>query len=137
MEVKSKRAFRLRLRGSVGTSVLMLLRTLHTMEPGNPSPGVNLMLRFQCSLMQLEIINSSNSRDQHSREPRRDSIHQRSTDRAKVVLHSVAAFNGLALRKLGELVLATDVFGFRVLNDEVGGEHARCDFTAVAAVADK
>jgi hypothetical protein len=137
MTAKSKRAFRLRLRGSVRTSVLMLLRTLHTMEPGNPRPCVNLMLRFQRSLMQIEIINSSNPRDQHSREPRRDSVHQRSTDRAEVVLHSVAAFDSLVLRELGELVTATDMLGLGILNDKVRCEHARCDFTAVGAVADE
>jgi hypothetical protein len=137
MTAKSKRAFRLRLRGSVRTTILMLLYTLRTMEPGNPRPRVNLNLRFQCSLVQIEIINSANPRDQHSREPGRDSVHQRSTDRAEVVLHGVAAFDGLVLRELGELVTATDVLGLGVFDDEVGGEHACCDFTAVGAVADE
>jgi hypothetical protein len=137
MTAKSKRAVRLRLRGSVRTSVLMLLRTLRTMEPGNPRPRVNLMFRFQCSLMQIEIINSSNPRDQHSWKPRRDSVHQRSADRAEVVLHGVATFDGLVLRELGKLVTATDVLGLGVLDDKVRCEHARCDFTAVAAVADE
>ena len=54
-----------------------------------------------------------------------------------MILHGVAAFDGLALRELGELVAAAHVRRFGRLDDEVGGEHRGGDFAAVAAVADE
>ena len=52
-----------------------------------------------------------------------------------MVLHDVATLNSLALRELGELVTATDVFGLGGQDGEVAGEHARGDLPAVCAVA--
>ncbi len=54
-----------------------------------------------------------------------------------MVLHSIAALDGFALRELGELVAATDMFGLGGFDGEVAGEHARGDFAAVGAVADE
>ena len=54
-----------------------------------------------------------------------------------MILHGVAAFDGLALRELGELVAATDVLGLGGQDSEVAGEHAGGDLPAVGAVADE
>ena len=54
-----------------------------------------------------------------------------------MALHSIAALDGLALRELGELVAATDVFGLGGYDGEVAGEHAGGDLPAVGAVADE
>lgn len=54
-----------------------------------------------------------------------------------MILHGVAAFDGLALRKLGELVAAADVFGLGDQDGEVAGEHAGGDLPAVGTVADE
>ena len=54
-----------------------------------------------------------------------------------MVLHSIAALDGFALRELGELVAATNVLGLRGQDSEVAGEHAGGDLPAVGAVADE
>jgi len=115
----------------------MRLRALHTIQPTNPIFRKDLMLRLENRLVQIKVIDRADPRDQRTGEPRRDAVHQRTADRAEVVLHRVAALDGLALRELGELVAAAHVGCFRGLDDEVGGEHRGRDLAAVAAVADE
>lgn len=54
-----------------------------------------------------------------------------------MVLHGVAALDGLALREFGEQFAAADVLGGGGEDGEVAGEHAGGDFAAVGAVADE
>lgn len=63
------------------------------------------------------------------------SVHQYLASRAEVVLHCVAAFDRLALRESGELVLATDVHGLGFFDSEVGREHRERDFVTIRTVA--
>lgn len=73
--------------------------------------------------MQREIVHSSDPQDPLIRVPATDPVHQRSADGAEVILHGVTRGDSLALREFGQLVLATDVFDLRCLDDEVRSEH--------------
>ena len=115
----------------------MLLSTLHIVEPAHSVLSVDLDPRLQNSLMQIKVIDRSDSGDQQLGPRRRDAIHQRSTHIAKVVFHGVATFDGLALRELGELVAATNMLGGGGFDGKVAGEHARGDLPAIGAVADE
>jgi hypothetical protein len=116
---------------------LRRLRALHPLQPTNAVLDENLLLRREDSLLQIKVVDRADPRDQHARDAGRDAVHERAADGAEVVLHRVAAGDGLALRELGELVAAADVDRLGLLGDEVGGEHRGGDLAAVAAVADE
>lgn len=112
---------------------LELYRTLCALEPTNTILRILLKPGLQHGLMEIVIIHSSDPGHQETREARRDAVHQRAADGAKVVLHDIARLDGLALCELGELVAAANVGGLILANDEVGGEHGGSDFAAVVA----
>lgn len=116
---------------------LRRLRALHPLQPTNAVLGENLLLGRKDRLLQIKVVDRAYARDQHPLDPGRDPVHQRAAHGAEVVLHRVAARDGLGLRELGELVAAAHVRGFGRFDDEVGGEHRGGDLAAVAAVADE
>ncbi len=83
--------------------------------------------RLKHRLLQLEIINRPDPRDQLVGKPAGYAVHERSTHRAEVVRHGIPRFNGVGLGELRELLSAACVRGALGGDDEVGGEHAGCD----------
>lgn len=118
-------------------SPLKLHCALRALKPTNAILRKLLNPRLQNRLMKIEIIHSPNPRNQHTRVPRRDAIHERAADGAEVVFHRIAGLDGFVLREFGELLTAALVSGFGGLDDEVGGEHGGGDFAAVGAGADE
>lgn len=87
--------------------------------------------------MQTKVIHSPDPHHILPGESSADPVHQRSADTAEMIAHRVARVDGLVLAELGEFVLAFEVLDSAVVNDEVGGEHAGCDLTAIGAIADE
>ena len=92
------------------------------MEPTHPVFGELFDPRFQLRLVEFEVVYRPDPGDTHSRETGTTPVHQGPANRAEVVSHRVTGSNGLVLRVTGQFVLAADVFGGGLFDDEVGGE---------------
>ena len=103
--------------------VHLLLCSLPTREPGHATLAKLLNTRLQLGLVELIIVDRSDSWDAHPGETAADSVHQRATDGTEIVGHCISGGNSLVLSEFAEFVLATDMLHAFVLDDEVRCEH--------------
>lgn len=115
----------------------MLLDALSSTAPLHAVLRVLLDPWLDLCLVQIEVVDRSYSHNELPWVPLTNTIQQSAASRAEVVLHRVARLNCLGLGEFGEKLLATNVLGRRLIDDEVGREHGGCDLAAVGAVADE
>ena len=101
------------------------------MKPRHTRRSILLHLGLQHLIVQLDIVDGTDTWEAQSREPRTLPVQQRPADAAEGVRHRVVAVDCRALAPARKLFFAGQPVHVRVFENEVGGEHGRRDFTTV------
>lgn len=116
---------------------LNLLGARDTREPVDSVFDKDLDSGLQLALVQMKVINRSNSENALAGETLSDTVHERTANRAKVVRHPLAGSDRLVLLEDSQLVFATNVLQILIIDDEVGRKHRSGNLATVGAIADK
>ena len=87
--------------------------------------------------MPVKVVSGSNAEDSFVWKATAYSIHQGSASRTEVVRHRIHSCDSLALSKLVQLFLATQVLQAGIRDDEVGCEHRGGYLSTVGTIADE
>jgi hypothetical protein len=110
------------------SSIIRAINMLFNIRRPQPLAAILLKRldpRLELGFLEFVIVDRSNARDAGTGVSAAATIHKRTTDAAKAVLHVVASCGRFVLTEAREFVFAADMFHVRVLDDEVGCEHAK------------